>query len=249
MANIKKLIEFRDKITNAINVLIRLDSEYYALPELGTLQDTLTELEKDCQPADVIIDIVADNDYLQYKNLYAIHLQPLFKCSFGVGCAIVDGVKYDWWDGLNNRLECQGYNENEIMEYTEVTNKITSFARKSLRGLKKDLESVGLIVDCSGDIGFPDNEECAKGEGGNGLDADDMLLRRIFRKHLTDFLSEARKCKKGSDVARLVNWYVREYNLRENLEKKGDLNKPLWEALQTKGIETASISTWNNTIK
>ena len=35
----------------------------------------------------------------------------------------------------------------------------------------------------------------------------------------------------------------------KNLEKKGDLNKPLWEALQTKGIETASISTWNYTIK
>ena len=249
MVNIKKLIEFRDKITNAINVLIRLDSEYYALPELKTLQGTLTELEKNCQPADVIIDIVADNDYLQHRDLYVIPLQPLFKCSFGVGCAIVDGVKYDWWDGLNNRLECQGYNENEIMEYTEVTNKITSFVRESLRGLKKDLESVGLIVDCLGDIGCPDNEECAKGEGGNNLDADDMLLRRIFGKHLTDFLSEARKYKKGSDVARLVNWYVREYNLRENLEKEGDLNKPLWKALQTKGIETASISTWNNTIK
>lgn len=226
-----------------------MDNIYYPLPELGTLQDTLTELEKDCQPADVIIDIVADNDYLQHKNLYVIPMQPLFECEFGIGCAIVDGVKYDWWDGLNDRLERQGHSEKEIEEYAEATNRITSFVRESLRGLKKDLESVGLIVDCSGDIGCPDNEECAKGEGGNDLDADDMLLRRIFRKHLTDFLSEARKYKKGSEVARLVNWYVREYNLRGNLEKGGDLNKPLWEALKTKGIETASISTWNNTIK
>lgn len=146
MANIKKLIEFRDKITNVVNVLIRLDNIYYPLPELETIQDTLTELEKDCQPADVIIDIVADNDYLQHKNLYVIPMQPLFKCEFGIGCAIVDGVKYDWWDGLNDRLERQGHSEKEIEEYTETTNRITSFVRDSLRGLKKDMYSIGISV-------------------------------------------------------------------------------------------------------
>ena len=88
-----------------------------------------------------------------------------------------------------------------------------------------------------------------EGKQSSSNNGSDILLRGIFGEHLTDFLSEAIQCKKGSDVARLVNWYVRKYNLRENLGKKGDLNKPLWEALQTKGIETASISTWNNTIK
>lgn len=144
MANIKKLLDFRDRITDAINVLIRLDNEHYPLPTLGHLQNMSAELEKDCQPADVIVDIVSDNDYLQHDDLYVTLLQPLFKCDFGAGCAIVDGMKYDWWDGLNGKLERQGCSVNEIKEYTEITDRITSLVRDSLRALKRDLGSIGI---------------------------------------------------------------------------------------------------------
>lgn len=77
------------------------------------------------------------------------------------------------------------------------------------------------------------------------LDETDIFLRSIFGEHLNDFLNEAKKLKKGSDVARLVNSYVREFRL----EKSENLNKRLWEALKEKGINTASKSTWNNIIK
>ena len=165
MANIKKLIEFRDKITNVVNVLIRLDNIHYPLPELETIQDTLTELEKDCQPADVIIDIVADNDYLQHRDLYVFPLQSLFKCSFGVGCAIVDGVKYDWWDGLNNRLERQGHSGKEIEKYVEATNRITSFVRDALRGLKEDMCSIGVLVASANQSQFNCNTKAKFDDG------------------------------------------------------------------------------------
>lgn len=171
MANIEKLINFRDRISDAVNVLIRLDSEHYPLPELETIQDTLTELEKDCQPADVIIDIVADTDYLQHKNLYVIPMQPLFKCEFGIGCAIVDGVKYDWWNGLNDRLERQGYSEKEIEEYTEVTNRITSFVRDSLRGLKESMYSIGILV-------VPANQ--SKPNHNTNIGFDKNILDRVY---------------------------------------------------------------------
>ncbi len=84
-----------------------------------------------------------------------------------------------------------------------------------------------------------------KVSGKPDLDETDIFLRSIFGEHLNDFLNEAKKLKKGSDVARLVNSYVREFRL----EKSENLNKRLWEALNKKGILTASKSTWNNIIE
>lgn len=79
------------------------------------------------------------------------------------------------------------------------------------------------------------------------LDETDIFLRGLFGKHLDDFLREAGKQKKGSDVARLVKWYVREYKLK--LDNSCSLGKPLWEALNSKGIISIQISAWNNAIK
>lgn len=77
------------------------------------------------------------------------------------------------------------------------------------------------------------------------LDETDIFLRGLFGKHLDDFLRDAGKQTKGSDVARLVNSYVREFKL----EKSEILNKRLREALKKKGILTASRATWNNIIE
>ena len=75
-------------------------------------------------------------------------------------------------------------------------------------------------------------------------DEHDILLRDIFGEHLDDFLKEARLLKKGAEVARLVNHYVRNYKLEKSIR----LNTPLRNALLAKGINTASKATWNNTI-
>lgn len=77
------------------------------------------------------------------------------------------------------------------------------------------------------------------------LDETDIFLRGLFGKHLDDFLRDAGKQTKGSDVARLVNSYVREFRL----EKSEILNKRLREALKKKNILTASRATWNNIIE
>ena len=79
----------------------------------------------------------------------------------------------------------------------------------------------------------------------NKLDEHDILLRSIFGKHLDNFLEEASKLGKGSDVARLVNWYADEYKLN----RSESLNSPLKNALEAKGIITASKATWNNIIR
>ena len=98
-----------------------------------------------------------------------------------------------------------------------------------------------------------DNKKCAPKPSAPINESDDdvsehgIILRDIFGEHLCQFMKEARTCKRGSDVARLVNWYIREYHLKSNTANA--FNKPLWEALRKKGIDTASISTWNNTIK
>lgn len=75
---------------------------------------------------------------------------------------------------------------------------------------------------------------------------DDLVLRTLFGKHLDQFLKEARTCKNGTDVARLVNSYIREYKLDEEHWYR---TKPLHDALFNKGIIRIKSSAWNNAIQ
>ena len=76
----------------------------------------------------------------------------------------------------------------------------------------------------------------------NANNEHDILLQEIFGEHLNNFLNDARTLKKGSDVARLVKFYIRNMGLK----KDKNFNKPLWEALKSKGIISIQISAWNN---
>lgn len=137
----------------------------------------------------------------------------------------------------------------EIDAYIRHIQRLAGLIMQKIRDVET---AMGLLKDkhlSSGKESITEEPDEFKANEKPELDEADIFLRSIFGEHLNDFLNEAKTLKKGSDVARLVNWYVREYNLRKNFWKKGDLNKPLWNALRTKGIETASISTWNNTIK
>lgn len=115
-----------------------------------------------------------------------------------------------------------------------------------LREVRRDTESVGLAANC---INNTDDGQCGKDDEEGDLTADDILLRTIFGKHLPNFLKEAKLAKTGTGVARIVNNYVREYDLKKNLAKTGDLNKPLWQALSSKGIIKIKNSAWNSAIK
>lgn len=75
---------------------------------------------------------------------------------------------------------------------------------------------------------------------------DDLVLRTLFGKHLDQFLKEARTCKNGTDVARLVNSYIREYKLDEEHRYR---TKPLHDALFNIGIIRIKSSAWNNAIQ
>lgn len=83
-------------------------------------------------------------------------------------------------------------------------------------------------------------------ENGNYITADDLLLRTFFGKHLNDFLKEAQKCKNGTAVALLVNWYINEYDLDKGNKNRG---KHLHDALFAKGIIKIGVNGWNKAIK
>lgn len=78
------------------------------------------------------------------------------------------------------------------------------------------------------------------------MTANDLLLRTFFGKHLNDFLKEAQTCKNGTEVARLVNWYINEYKLDTGRTYR---KKPLHDALLEKGVIRIKQSAWNNAIK
>lgn len=90
------------------------------------------------------------------------------------------------------------------------------------------------------------NEANPSLENGNSITADDLLLRTFFGKHLNDFLKEAPKCKNGTAVALLVNWYINEYDLDKGNKNRG---KPLHDVLFAKGIIKIGVNGWNKAIK
>lgn len=124
-----------------------------------------------------------------------------------------------------------------VINFKSMVEKEENKPNESEAALQGEGENKKLASEASAPANNPDVD----------VSEHDIILRDIFGEHLCQFIKEARICKRGSDVARLVNWYVREYHLKPNTSNA--FNKPLWEALQKKGIETASISTWNNIVK
>ena len=144
MANIRVLIKFRDKLTEVINVLIRLDNCHSPIPDITVLKQYLTEIENDCQPADIIADIVQNDNYLQNKDLYLLPLGGLFECDFGIGVISCNNVVYDFWDKLNERLEKEGFKECDIVKYTNLIQRIIYSIKDCLSGLKSDFVHINI---------------------------------------------------------------------------------------------------------
>ena len=151
MANVKALIKFRDILTEVINVLIRLDNYHFPTPSIVALKKYLTDIETYCQPADTIADIVQNDNYLQNKKLYLLPLEGLFKCDFGIGVISCNNVVYDFWDGLNERLEKEGFKECDIVEYTNLVQRIIHSIEDCLSGIKSDFSYIGIIEEPTND--------------------------------------------------------------------------------------------------
>lgn len=173
MANIRVLIKFRDKLTEVINVLIRLDNCHFPIPDITVLKQYLTEIENDCQPADIIADIVQNDNYLQNKDLYLLPLGGLFECDFGIGVISCNNVVYDFWDKLNERLEKEGFKECDIVKYTNLIQRIIYSIKDCLSGLKSDFVHIGIMKNANNKVFLPkklDNDK-AKSILQRGVDA------------------------------------------------------------------------------
>lgn len=151
MANVKAIIKFRDILTEVINVLIRLDNYHFPTPSIVALKKYLTDIETYCQPADIIADIVQNDNYLQNKKLYLLPLEGLFKCDFGIGVISCNNVVYDFWNGLNERLEKEGFKECDIVEYTNLVQRIIHSIEDCLNGIKSDFSYIGIIKEPTND--------------------------------------------------------------------------------------------------
>ena len=179
MANVKALIKFRDILTEVINVLIRLDNYHFPTPSIVALKKYLTDIETYCQPADIIADIVQNDNYLQNKKIYLLPLEGLFKCDFGIGVISCNNVVYDFWDGLNERLEKDGFKDCDIVEYTNLVQRIIYSIEDCLSGLKSDFSHIGIIEK-------PTDEGLSSVVLPDKLDTDDA--KRLFSEAIKDNL-------------------------------------------------------------
>ena len=136
-------------------MLIRLDNCHSPIPDITVLKQYLTEIENDCQPADIIADIVQNDNYLQNKDLYLLPLGGLFECDFGIGVISCNNVVYDFWDKLNERLEKEGFKECDIVKYTNLIQRIIYSIKDCLSGLKSDFVHIGIMKNANNKVFLP----------------------------------------------------------------------------------------------
>ena len=129
-------------------MLIRLDNCHFPIPDITVLKQYLTEIENDCQPADIIADIVQNDNYLQNKDLYLLPLGGLFECDFGIGVISCNNVVYDFWDKLNERLEKEGFkvslrSKSRHVSVGRIARRLNGGGHEMAAGCTIDAPSIG----------------------------------------------------------------------------------------------------------
>lgn len=79
----------------------------------------------------------------------------------------------------------------------------------------------------------------------NAMNSDDYLLKEIFGEYLEEFIELAKQQKKGTEVANIVNSFVKDGKIK----KSKLLFEPLRNSLFNKRIINIKSSTWNGAIK
>lgn len=77
------------------------------------------------------------------------------------------------------------------------------------------------------------------------MNNDDYLLKEIFGEYLEEFIELAKQQKKGTEVANIVNSFVKDGKIK----KSKLLFEPLRNSLFNKRIINIKSSTWNGAIK
>lgn len=137
---VKECIAFTNTIVDAVNVLIKTGSKYAKLPTIDELNKLADGIEKH-QPQDVIADILLDDDYANYKKLYLKYFNGVLDIKITLGeVRSADGNAYNYWGGLERKLQQSQMSDDEIDSYVIKLGELTSLIENSIMAMKQDLD-------------------------------------------------------------------------------------------------------------
>lgn len=117
-------------------MLRQLASPLMPLPSMEHLQsikDRLLEIH----PADVTAKL-AWEDKVESKRRFIIDgLQGFLNIDAGIGAVLIDGVEYDYWDGMNDKLAV--LDKAEVEAYTNLIVAISNIIHDSTNGMRNDI--------------------------------------------------------------------------------------------------------------
>lgn len=117
-------------------MLRQLASPLMPLPSMEHLQsikDRLLEIH----PADVTAKL-AWEDKVESKRRFIIDgLQGFLNIDAGICAVLIDGVEYDYWDGMNDKLAV--LDKAEVEAYTNLIVAISNIIHDSTNGMRNDI--------------------------------------------------------------------------------------------------------------
>lgn len=128
--------QYTKPLSEAANMLRQLASPLMPLPgmeHLLSIKDRLLEIH----PADVTAKL-AWEDKVESKRRFIIDgLQGFLNIDAGVGAVLIDGVEYDYWDGMNDKLAM--LDKAEVEAYTNLIVAISNIIHDSTNGMRHDI--------------------------------------------------------------------------------------------------------------
>lgn len=128
--------QYTKPLSEAANMLRQLASPLMPLPGMEHLQ-SIKERLLEIHPADVTAKL-AWEDKVESKRRFIIDgLQGFLNIDAGVGVVLIDGVEYDYWDGMNDKLAM--LDKAEVEAYTNLIVAISNIIHDSTNGMRHDI--------------------------------------------------------------------------------------------------------------
>lgn len=125
-------------IGEAAIVLKQLGQANHPLPSLEALENMKDKLLL-IHPADVTVKL-AWEDGVETKRRFIIDgLKGFVDIDAGIGAVMIDGVEYEYWDGMNKKLAALDKDKDEVKAYTNLVVAISYIVHDSTNGMRKDI--------------------------------------------------------------------------------------------------------------
>ena len=128
--------QYTKQIGEAAIVLKQLGQVKHPLPNLESLDEIKRNLLL-IHPADITAKLAWEDNVESKRKFIIDSLRGFLEIDAGVGAVMIDGVEYDYWDGMNEKLAA--LDKAEVEAYTNLIVGISNIIHDSTNGMRNDI--------------------------------------------------------------------------------------------------------------